>query len=302
MLFKRPLFIIFISGLIAFAVSFSGGYYWATSPAEEAEDKQVAALDDSPGDKDKTEDEEPQYDEPTMDDWASFINYEGDRVEMLGVKREYSQVNMRRGPATEYEIVKTPAGGSLLGPLDIFEGWFRARYLDGTVGWIHRSLVRQIRAPKTIAEEFRQDLPPLKESVREKMPTDFFNKTNVEVNAERVNLRQGAGIQFTITGRAYSHQVFRLLARKEDWVYVQTHLGNVGWLHADYVKINRPASPELSPVEVAEANIWPNRDQQFRPLVRIESPQQLTVLEQESGWLLVETDDGNIGWFNQSTG
>jgi|GEM_PF-5399767 len=300
MLFKRPLLIIFISGLFAFIISLGGGYYWATSPAEEAEEEQVAETEDSADEISKTEeDEQPQFDEPTIDDWASFIDYEGERVDMLGIRREYDQVNFRRGPATEHEIVGTPSGGSLLAPLDLFEGWFRARDIDGNVGWIHRSLVRQIRAPKTIADKFREELPPLEESVQSKMPDQFLDQTHVVVKANRVNLRQGAGPQFRIIGRAYSHQIFRLLARKQDWAYVQTHLGDVGWINTEYVEINRPSRPELSSIEVAEANIWPNRGQQFRPLIRVDSPQELTVLEQDSNWLLVETDDGNIGWFLQ---
>jgi hypothetical protein len=57
-----------------------------------------------------------------------------------------------------------------------------------------------------------------------------------EVLSDAVNIREGPGPEFKIIHYLKKGRVFDILDRKENWLYVNTPLGNKGWLYGRYVK------------------------------------------------------------------
>ena len=73
------------------------------------------------------------------------------------------------------------------------------------------------------------------------------------VTASVLNLRQGAGASFAVTGQLRQGESVTLLDERGDWLQVQTAAGVTGWVAAKYVKF-----PSLSVEAQPAATISPN--------------------------------------------
>ncbi len=307
MLTRWPLLTIFATGLLLFIVAFFSGYHWATSdhdekpPSESSTVEQPTSPGTEPSREDSLVEQQPVPAEMLgFEDWEGFLNYQGPRTSMLGIRREYSQVNLRKGPGTNFPIVDRLTGGQLLTELDFFEGWYRVRDKTGRLGWLHSSLVRNIRTPQPVAEKFLDRLPPLAESTQQKISPPPRTKTRAEIITDRSNLRQGPGTQFEIVGRAYKYQIFRLLSQHNNWTYLELSDGRAVWIHASLIKIIKPDKTTADPVKLTEEiAIWPSPRRQFRSLTTLEPGTEIFPLETTNDWQLISTND-NLGWLPPS--
>ncbi|MFP4687964.1 MAG: SH3 domain-containing protein [bacterium] len=294
---KHSIYLIFLAGLISFAISFTGAYYWASLPeTAPAESEQV-----STGSDEKTQPREENKQRPlTAGDWESFLDYEGPRVEMLGIKQNYNEVNFRDRPDASGQIVATPGGGELLVPLDHYQKWFRARLEDGRIGWIHENLVRQLKVPEPVVKEIRENMPSLRLSTRSATPREFFDHTRLIVTSDRVNLRQGPGTQFGQVGRVYRHQVLRLMARRNDWARILTPTEQIAWIHTSLGKLEyaKPASErKQQQAHITELHYGP--EIQFRQIPTDSDTVVFQIIDSTDNWQQLELDSGLIGWIER---
>ncbi len=301
---KYPLLTIILSGVLAFIIGLGGSYYWARSddPAHPARSSPhlVTTAEEEEEEEDGEVDDEVDTPELTPHSWELFLDYEGERQEMLGIIREHSQVNLRSGPGTDYEIVTTPPGGALLFPLDRFNQWYRIQLEDGRIGWIHESLVRRLNVPRPVVEELAEDKPDLEEATEELNPEEFEDFNRLLVDRDAVNYRSGPGLQFSIRGRVYRYQKLRLLGKRDEWYRVQTRHGSTGWVNERMVEpeflIELETAPLLNEEELEEATLRFQPQFQFRSR-NIGSDQfPLKVIDELEDWLQVKLEDGSIGW------
>ncbi len=299
---KHNTLIVFIAGLFFFSFSFAGSYYWASKPAPPETDKQKNIVPEKniTAANDDTDDTKPL--ELSRDDWESFVDYEGPRERMLGVKQKYRAVNFRNRPSLSSQIISTPEGGHLLVPLDRFQDWYRARLEDGKIGWIHESIVRQLNIPEPVANKIKKKQPSLRQSTQTQTPASFFNHTRLIVKSDRVNLRQGPGKQFGRIGRVYRHQILRLMARRNGWARIQTPDEIIAWLHTSLTSLKYAKSRTKREKLIASLPaLYYGPEIQFREMQIENDTVTFEIIDSENGWQQLELESGTIGWIQKET-
>lgn len=291
------------AGFVVLVLSGTLSYFWASmdssgSARVTAVNKQQTPPE--PAAEESSSNSPPDTGSMEYNDWEAFLAYEGKRRLMLGIRREYSAVNFRSGPSTGYSIRSTPSGGELLVPLDLVNQWYRARLKDGTVGWIHKSLVRKLRVPKPVSDRFEKNLPPLEESTKKLIPAALSRHNRVTVVEEKVNLRRGPGTQFAIVHRLYRYEEVRMLGKQKSWFRVKTASGQVGWVYEPLVEPIWLRNPEKQPtVTITGGNIRMGPEFQFRNSTLGAASREGRVLETQDPWVLVRVSNSTIGWVHR---
>jgi len=299
---NHPLLTILVMGIFSGTVSGLGAYYWAhSSPEQESTSlvqKRTESDGENPGDVSSPDSEDTTP--LTRHDWESFLDYEGERARMIGVKNQYNRVNVRSGPSMDNLVIETPRGGTLLQPLDQYDQWYRVRLPDGTIGWIHRSIVRQLDVPMPVVKEIREDLPPLKQSVKNTIPDRIRRKPHVEITGDAVNIRQGPGTQFSIVNRAYRYEQYRLLAREGNWYRVEFPNGTTAWIHHSLVEEGGMDKYDgRDQVRLVGGTLRRGPRFQFQEQTSEMEERVVSVIDREQEWFQVQTDNNEIGWVHQ---
>lgn len=128
-------------------------------------------------------------------------------------------LNVRKGPNTDFDKVSALTQGAVVVELRSEGTWKQLRLPDGSIGW----------ASGRYLEAMLDEL--------------------VACSGERVNLRQGAGLNFKILRKIQKEEILLLLQRKGDWVQLRDSEGLIGWASADYFeKLTGPeaVAPEYS--------------------------------------------------------
>jgi len=123
------------------------------------------------------------------------------RAEMLSI--DGNDVNMRSGPGTRYRVMWELGNGFPLSVLKRSGQWYRVRDFEGTIGWIHRDVVK--KTPHMIVKVHKK-------------------------SRKRINVRSGPGTKYRIVAKAYYGVVFKTLQQKNGWVNVQHEKGVTGWV------------------------------------------------------------------------
>jgi SH3-like domain-containing protein len=109
------------------------------------------------------------------------------------------KANIRKGPGTKYPILWS-AGKYY--PADIIKkagNWYRIKDFEGDIGWMHKSLLRQIPA--------------------------------VIVKVGLANARKGPGKKYGVLFQAEKGASFKVLRKKKGWLRVQHADGEIGWIY-----------------------------------------------------------------------
>lgn len=128
-----------------------------------------------------------------------------------------SVVNVRSGPATDYEISGNLLQGTKVSVLESRGGWYRVSY-SGLTGWVSSQYIE------------------VKNSI-------------VEVSGKAVNLRSGPGTGYQIVGQARQGDELKLLDRGSEWSQVETGTGLKCYIASDFIRdkegYTAPVTPNL---------------------------------------------------------
>jgi SH3-like domain-containing protein len=108
--------------------------------------------------------------------------------------------NIRSGPGTQFDILWQVEKNHPIEVIDKTDKWYRFRDFEGDEGWVHESLVGQIPA--------------------------------VITKSEKSNVRSGPGTGYKIKFTVEKGIPFRVLQRKNKWVFVRHADGDKGWIHS----------------------------------------------------------------------
>jgi uncharacterized protein YgiM (DUF1202 family) len=292
---------ILLMGLSVMLLSGLGGYYWASSSNSKNQIRRKTVQKPKP--KQPTEQEiDPSVDTEalTAENWEAFLEYDGKRQRMLGVRKEFNEVNFRGGPGMEYSIIDTPEGGTLLQILDRVRNWYRARLKSGRIGWIHQSVIRVLNVPQPVAQSFNETLPPLKDSTKELTPEDFKDHTRVSITVQKAHLRRGPGMQFARAGQLYQYQEVRLLGKRNNWYRIVTPTGSTVWVRTDLARPIWKIPPKnQTTLTITTRDVRMGPEYQFRNPVEANANVEATLLERQPPWYLVKLNDKTIGWVNE---
>jgi len=129
-------------------------------------------------------------------------------VDIANTQAGYASVNqngvfVRSGPSTEYRIIRSVSRGFPVQVIGQQDNWSNVKDFVGQEGWIYTPLLG-------------------------------LNNSAI-VNASKVNLRSGPGINFTVITQADFGTVLQVNNIKGDWYMVTTLGGMEGWLSRDLI-------------------------------------------------------------------
>ena len=122
-------------------------------------------------------------------------------AEMVAIKG--NDINMRSGPGKKYRVLWKLGDGFPLKVLKRSGSWIRVQDFEGTIGWVHKSVVN--REGHMIVKVHKK-------------------------SKKRINVRSGPGTNKRIIAKAYYGVVFKTLEQKHGWAKVRHGQEVTGWV------------------------------------------------------------------------
>lgn len=122
-----------------------------------------------------------------------------DAVEAKMLSTTVSNVNIRSGPGTKYDILWQAGKHCPLKILKKQGEWYRFKDFEEDTGWIHKSLVAFV--------------------------------PSMVVKMDDINVRSGPGKKHPVIFKATKGVSFKALRKKGDWVQVEHEDGDTGWAY-----------------------------------------------------------------------
>ncbi|MCK8603825.1 SH3 domain-containing protein [Desulfoferrobacter suflitae] len=123
------------------------------------------------------------------------------QAKMVSVARD--KVNMRSGPGLNYAVLWELGEGYPLEVIERKNGWLKVKDFEDDTGWIYAKLVS--------------------------------DKAYLVVMKERINLRSGPGVTYSVVGKVQRGEVLRRIKQDKDWFQVKHENGLAGWVRKDLV-------------------------------------------------------------------
>lgn len=137
-----------------------------------------------------------------------------------------SALNIRSGPSTEHSRIDKAYQGNIVDILEKSNGWYKVKLSNGVVGWGSSQYI-------TING---QQYEPQASNPQQ-------NKRGKVTASPRLNIRSGAGTDYSIVGKSNYGEVVDILEKSNGWYKVKLSNGVVGWGSSQYiVETNQPSS------------------------------------------------------------
>jgi SH3-like domain-containing protein len=183
------------------------------SAAEETEEHVLAVVDDKSSEAPTASEasEEPvaaELSEEPVEQESTVITVESPKVDIINTQAEYASVNqngvfVRSGPSTEYRVIRSVSRGFPVQVIGQQDKWSNIKDSVGQEGWIYTPLLGM--------------------------------NNSVIVNASKVNLRSGPGINFKVVSQADFGTILLVNNIQNNWYKVTTSGGIEGWLSHNFI-------------------------------------------------------------------
>ena len=214
-------------------------------------------------------------------------------------------LNVRSGPGQQHGRISQVTRGNVLPVLAELSGWLQVSLGNGQSGWVATQHVTVRNNP--VASR------PAAES-------------SAIVNVNILNVRSGAGTNFSRLTTALRGGILPLLSRQGNWLQVRLPDGQSGWVAAQHTTIRQnsggeqnqtpnpvattppapqapvvtipatPATPSTVAVNVPILNVRSGPDTTFDRIATISQGTSLPVLGRQGNWLQVGLASGQSGW------
>jgi len=182
-------------------------------------------------------------------------------------------LNVRSGPGLDHPVITQIYQDEHYPLIEENDGWMKIK-IDQTEGWVANWLIekQEKQTPKS-----------------------------VESNVTKLNVRSGPSKSFTVIDQINPGTKYPLVEQEGDWVKIQLHSNQTGWVANWLVTINEtPPSGETLKVETVtvEADVLnvrsgPSTDHEIVGV--LSQGEQVEVLSVESEWYKIKFAD-DIGW------
>lgn len=164
-------------------------------------------------------------------------------------------ISARQGPGSNYAVAADVGQGELLGIFGTNAGgdWLYIVTISGSLGWVPRDAVRIMGslegAPVLPANPLAlRPAPAVAPSqpdtasvaVEPAAVSELPAVTTATVNADQLNMRQGAGPGYPVMRTLPRGETVSVVAvnRARDWALVSTADGERGWVYAEYLSVS----------------------------------------------------------------
>lgn len=214
-------------------------------------------------------------------EWYEVITRSGTRgylhqsgFDIGGSTTQYTldRVNLRRGPTTNYTVIKTLERGTEVKKIEQRDDWVYVQLNDGTKGWIHKDYVGTQSVP-----------PPVPES---------NPQMGTLITKDKVNIRKGPGTNYPVVRVVLQNTTLNVIGKHENWFEVKLITGEKGWVSGDYT--DKKELKQIIVVRNAEVHQEP--DTQSGLLATVETGGIFRPIAREGGWYRIQYRRGDTGW------
>ncbi len=128
-----------------------------------------------------------------------------------------SVLNIRSGAGTNYSVITKAYKGESVDILDTNNGWYKVKLSNGKIGWASSDYINRTNNSNNNSQ----------------------NGTSIsgygKVTASALNVRSGAGTNYSVVTKAYQGDKVELLESSNGWYKIKLSNGKVGWARSDYI-------------------------------------------------------------------
>ena len=130
-------------------------------------------------------------------------------------------LNFRKGPSRDEEIISVHERGSKIEILSESDGWYKVKNSDGEVGWSHSEYIKT---------------SDTKLSWSEKDTNGTFKNT--------ANMRKGASTNYEVIKVVEKGEKVKVISALDGWYKYQTSDGEIGWTHGSHIDSSVALTPK----------------------------------------------------------
>ncbi len=203
-----------------------------------------------------------------------------------------STLNIRSGAGTSYSVITKAYKGESVDILDTSNGWYKVKLSNGKIGWASSDYITRVSNSNSNSQ----------------------NGTSIsgygKVTASTLNVRSGAGTNYSVVTKVYKGDKVNLLESSNGWYKVKLSNGKVGWASSDYItKINN-SNNDLSnnnsqsgtsisgygKVTASTLNVRSGAGTNYSVVTKVYKGDKVNLLESSNGWYKVKLSNGKVGW------
>lgn len=186
-----------------------------------------------------------------------------------------SYLNVRTGPSTTYSISGKISAGQKVRVNSEKDGWYNISY-DGKIGYVSKSYITLIETGQNGGTN------------TESKPEVTKKGTVVGVSTS-LNVRSGAGTNYSVTGNLKANEKVDILSETNEWYKIAYGNGKTGYVSKTYIKIDSSNSTtqgqKAKVVNVdSNLNVRSGRGTNYSVIGYLLGGEEVKVLDHNSGW------------------
>ena len=135
--------------------------------------------------------------------------------------------------------------------------------------------------------------------------TDAYAAQTGTVTASALNIRSGAGTNYSVITKAYKGESVDILDTSNGWYKVKLSNGKIGWASSDY--INRMSNSNSNSqngtsisgygkVTASTLNVRSGAGTSYSVVTKVYKGDKVNLLESLNGWYKIKLSNGKVGW------
>ena len=197
-----------------------------------------------------------------------------------------SALNIRSGAGTNYSVITKAYKGDSVNILETKNGWYKVELSNGKTGWASADYISKGNSSSTGTATSGKGI----------------------VTASTLNIRSGAGTNYSVVTKAYKNDKVDLLETKSGWYKVKLSNGKTGWASGEYIsKVNdsNNSGNDSSTgtvisgkgiVTASTLNVRSGAGTNYSVVTKAYKNDKVDLLETKSGWYKVKLSNGKTGW------
>ena len=197
-----------------------------------------------------------------------------------------SALNVRSGPSLNYSKIGLVYKGESLTLIENQGEWSHVKLDNGSKGWVYSQYIKN-------------------------QGTSSNSKDTGKINVSYVNVRSGAGNQYSVKTVASYGMKVTLLNKSGGWCNVQLSNGTTGWIYQKYIDFGNANNEENNNSNnisdeitssngkvtcYANLNVRSGPSTSYSIKAKLTHGQVVKLIDKSNGWYKVKLSDGTIGW------
>jgi uncharacterized protein YgiM (DUF1202 family) len=146
------------------------------------------------------------------------------------------------------------------------------------------------------------------QAAHSKEPLDINTLTRFYITVETTEVKTGPGREFRTIGEIKQDSKVRVVGRDGDWLLIVSKKGGApGFIEMASAKPSQDAEPEASATAagkyetLADTHVRSGPGLQYSVITKIQKGTKVNVVQEENGWLRVESKRGNKPGYVEAT-